>query len=84
MEMSCHAVTRTITQADNTLFSVLTIERVKRIPTGSPAASVVSEGSLADPSAPRRAQPAGQASDFVSRYWSNPTIPFCRPMPLFL
>ncbi len=77
---------------------------VKRILTGSPAASVESEGSLADPGAlepfveigahrpeawpapggGRRSQPAGQASDFVSRYWSNPTIPFCRPMPLSL
>ena len=26
----------------------------------------------------------GQATDFISRYWSNPATPFCRPMPLSL
>ena len=26
----------------------------------------------------------GQATDLVSRYWSNPAMPFCRPMPLCL
>ena len=26
----------------------------------------------------------GQATDLVSRYWSKPASPFCRPMPLCL
>ena len=29
-------------------------------------------------------QPAGQATDLVSRYWSKPAMPFWRPMPLVL
>ena len=37
-----------------------------------------------DSSVFRVRQLAGQATDLVSRYWSNPAIPFCRPTPLSL
>ena len=70
--------------------AIVFLDALPRNPSGKGAQARAQSGSLSAPGSSsgaaraRRIQPAGQASDFVSRYWSKPAIPFCRPMPLSL